>query len=218
MKILDKNTDFYDYMQYMYRDDIYVFDRRDSFVLTKEMLCGHLGWYNYGKTGYVLLQVCNTFWLFKARLDYDKIFNHKVVDYDLAIVGTWKDYNAQRVLYKLCTIKFDFFKMRRLPDEMSSNELVDAVKHKIYNVLDIINKFVIYNGDHTKKVKTIPLLSECGLSKYIEPLDMYLSLEEYFSLEKSSSERTEPLGTTNDDKITRHGFDLKTSFRGKRKG
>lgn len=214
MKILDNNTDFYDYLQHTYRDDTYTFDRRDSFALTKEMLCSHLGWYDHRKAGYMLLQVCNTFWLFKANLDYDN-FN-RVVDYSLNIVGTWKDYNAQRVLYELSTIKFDFFKMRKLPDEMSRHELVDAVKHKNYKVVETINKFVIYNGDHTKKVKTIPLLSECGLSKHIAPPVIYLSLEEYFSLEKSSGERTEPLGTTNEDKITRHGFDLKSSFRGKR--
>lgn len=215
MRILDKNTDFYDYIQYMYHDDTYVFDRRDSFVLTKEMMCRHLGWYDHRKTGYMLLQICNTFWLFKANLTYDNF--SIVVDYSLNLVGTWKDYNAQRVLYKLCTIKFDFFKIRKLPDEMSSSELIDAVKHKNYKVVEIINNFTIYNGDNTKKVKTVPLLSECGLSKYIEPLDIYLSLEEYFSLEKSSSERTEPLGATNEDRITRHGFDMKTSFRGKRK-
>ena len=215
MKILDKNTDFYDCLQYIYRDDTYVFDRRDSFVLTKEMMRSHLGWYDHGKAGYMLLQVCNTFWLFKANLDYDN-FN-RVADYSLNIVGTWKDYNAQRVLYKLCTIKFDFFKIRKLPDEMSSSELIDAVKHENYETIEVLNKFTIYNGDNTKKVKTIPLLSECGLSKHIEALDIYLSLEEYFSLEKSSGERTEPLGATNEDKIIRHGFDLKTSFRGKRK-
>lgn len=215
MKILDKNTDFYDYIQYIYNDDTYTFDRRDSFMLTKEELCRYLGWYNHS---YILLQVCNTFWLFKTKLYYDKIFRHEVVDYDLTLAGTWKDYSAQRVIYKLSIIKFDFFKMRRLPDEMSSSELVDAVNHRNYETVKVINKFTIYNGDNTKKVKTIPLLSECGLSKHIEALDIYLSLEEYFSLEKSSSERTEPLGTTNDDKITRHGFDLKTSFRGKRKG
>lgn len=216
MKILDKNTDFYDYIQYMYRDDTYTFDRRDSFVLTKEMMCSHLGWYDRRKTNYLLLQVCNSFWLFKANLEYDKSFSYRVVDYDLTLVGTWKNYSAQRVLYKLSTVKFDFFKIRRLPDEMSSSELVDAVKHGNYETVEVLNKFTIYNGDHTKKVKTIPLLSECGLSKHIEALDIYLSLEEYFSLEKSSGERTEPLGTTNEDKITRHGFDLKSSFRGKR--
>lgn len=216
MKILDKNTDFYDYVQYMYRDDTYTFDRRDSFVLTKEMLCGHLYWYDHRKTGYILLQVCNSFWLFKANLEYDKSFSYRVADYDLTLVGTWKNYSTQRVLYNLSIIKFDFFKIRRLPDEMNGSDLIDAVKHRNYEIIDAINKFVIYNGDHTKKVKTIPLLSECGLSKYIEPLDIYLSLEEYFSLEAQANERTEPIGATNEDKIVRHGFDLKTSFRGKR--
>jgi len=217
MRIIDKNTDFYDYLQYIYRDDTYVFDRRDSFMLTKEELCYHLGWYDHKKTAYLLLQVCHSFWLFRADMEYDNIFAY-AIDYSLTLVGTWKNYSAQRVLYKLSTIKFDFFKIRRLPDEMSSSELIDAVKHENYETVEVLNKFTIYNGDNTKKVKTIPLLSECGLSKYIEPLDIYLSLEEYFSLEKSSNERTEPLGTTNDDRVTRHGFDLKTSFRGKRKG
>lgn len=217
MRILDKNTDFYDYMQYMYRDDTYVFDRRNSFMLTKEMLCSHLGWYDHRKTGYMLLQVCNTFWLFKANLEYDKSFSYRVADYELLLIGNWKDYNVQRVLYKLCTVKFNFFKIRKLEDEMSSSELIDTVKHGDYETVETINKFTIYNGDHTKKVKTIPLLSECGLSKYIEPLDIYLALEEYFSLKTQANERTEPIGATNEDKITRHGFDLKTSFRGKRK-
>ena len=43
----------------------------------------------------------------------------------------------------------------------------------------------------------------------------YPDFEEYFALEKSSTERREPLGTTDIDKIESHGFDKKTSFRGK---
>jgi hypothetical protein len=35
-------------------------------------------------------------------------------------------------------------------------------------------------------------------------------------MEKSKLETTEAKGTTNDDKIIMHGFDTKTSFRGKK--
>ena len=42
MRIIDKNTDFYDYLQNVYRDDSVTYDRTDSFILTKEMLCHHL--------------------------------------------------------------------------------------------------------------------------------------------------------------------------------
>ena len=45
--------------------------------------------------------------------------------------------------------------------------------------------------------------------------ETYLAFEEYFSLEKTSQERRDPLGTTDIDKIESHGFDKKTSFRGK---
>jgi hypothetical protein len=46
-------------------------------------------------------------------------------------------------------------------------------------------------------------------------VDVFCSIEEHFSREKTAAERTEPLGATNNDKIIMHGFDTKTSFRGK---
>ena len=42
MRIIDKNTDFYDFLQNMYPDNSLTFDRTDSFVLTKDILCKHL--------------------------------------------------------------------------------------------------------------------------------------------------------------------------------
>ena len=40
MRIIDKNKDFYDYLQGIYPDRLLVFDRTGSFVLTKQALCG----------------------------------------------------------------------------------------------------------------------------------------------------------------------------------
>ena len=71
MRIIDKNTDFYDYYQNIYHDDSLTFDRTDSFLLTKENLCGYLPVDKYTPEGdfeYLLLQVCNTFWLFLVIL------------------------------------------------------------------------------------------------------------------------------------------------------
>ena len=42
MRIIDKNTDFYDYCQNMCRDNSLTFDRTDSFILSKDDLCGNL--------------------------------------------------------------------------------------------------------------------------------------------------------------------------------
>ena len=63
--------------------------------------------------------------------------------------------------------------------------------------------------------KHISLLKSCGLASCIEPLDIYLAFEEYFSTEKTAAERTESAGLTDKERIENHGFDLKESFRGK---
>ena len=53
------------------------------------------------------------------------------------------------------------------------------------------------------------------MADYIDPLEMFLSLEEYFSLEKQANERSESIGLTDKERIENHGFSTKTSFRGK---
>ena len=42
MRILDKNVDFYDHYENIYRDNTYTFDRTASFFITKEMVCDKL--------------------------------------------------------------------------------------------------------------------------------------------------------------------------------
>ena len=42
MRIIDKNTDFYDFYQNLYPDKTFTFDRRDSYLLTKDIMCDHL--------------------------------------------------------------------------------------------------------------------------------------------------------------------------------
>ena len=60
MRIIDKNTDFYDYYQNMYPDNSLTFDRTDSFILSKDDLCRYLYVDKYTRDGdfeYLLLQV-----------------------------------------------------------------------------------------------------------------------------------------------------------------
>ena len=42
MRIIDKNTDYYDYLQNVYPDDSVVFDRTDSYILHKKDLCEYM--------------------------------------------------------------------------------------------------------------------------------------------------------------------------------
>lgn len=73
----------------------------------------------------------------------------------------------------------------------------------------------VFYGSKTYAEKHIPLLKATGFADQIDPLSIYLAFEEYFSLEKSSTERTESIGLTDREKIENHGFDIKRSFRGR---
>ena len=82
-----------------------------------------------------------------------------------------------------------------------------------FRVRKNFNSHTIYRGDNTNIEKHIPLLKASGLANEIDPIDIFTSLEEYFSLEKQSKERTESVGITDKEKAENHGFDSKASFR-----
>ena len=227
MRILDKNTDFYDYLQNVYLDSTLTFDRTDSFLLTKELMCNHLyvRWtYSPRKDkdrkhhNFVLLQICNTFWLFFVEItvinEYDR-----PVDYEIELVTSWREYNKPRVLCDLAVIEFSY----AIGGQISLANgwwSVGYDRDKVHEKMDILVQAVNTNDYKVKsriEEKHIPLLKACGIASLVDPLDVYLSFEEYFSLEKTASERRDPIGSTNDDKITSHGFDTKISFRGKSK-
>ena len=236
MRIIDKNTDFYDYLQNIYSDNTFTFDRTDSFVLTKDIMCRHLyvnkPYSSYPKKNrryynFVLLQICNTFWLFLVEIT--KIDTYYLAkDYDIELLATWRNYSKPRTLCALDVIKFgyqiggqiaagrgfwsegyDGDKIRKKTDI-----LVKAIDTNDFEVKKHIDKHIIYCGNE-KIEKHIPLLKACGIAGLIDPMDVYLAFEEYFSLEKTASERRDPVGTTDKDRVESHGFDTKTSFRGK---
>ena len=239
MRIIDKNTDFYDYWQGIYRDDSITFDRTDSFVLTKELMCEHLRtgprWYNrLNPYRFLLLQVCNRFWLFfieiTKQIDYDI-----PKDYSIELITTWENHGKKRCLEKLDIVRFDWNVDRMISEYTGegvwvydrkkirnrSDVLVQAIDTNNYDTMRTIDKHTIYKGGASYKFedmkieKHIPLLKACGIANCIDPLEIYLAFEEYFMLEKSSAERTESVGLTDKEKISNHGFDTTVSFRGK---
>ena len=227
MRIIDKNTDFYDYWQGIYRDDSIVFDRTDSFMLTKDIMCEYLGVSSYRRRrshNFVLLQICHCFWLFLLEITKKKDYD-RPMDYTVNLIARWDNCDKPRCLVKLDIINFglnfyrkDWYKWREndqwaLVDDIDN--LIQAINQNDYYVDVSINKYTYYGGDGSQKEKHIPLLKASGLANSIDPLDAYLAFEKYFLLEKSSMERTESVGLTDKEKIGNHGFDVKTSFRGK---
>lgn len=238
MRILDKNTDFYDYLQNVYRDNSTTFDRTDSFVLTKESMCDKLTWIEsrwrtkicVGESDFVLLQVCNTFWLFLVEIT-EISEDNRVRNYSPELIAVWKNYNKPRTLMQLDIIDFSWDVSRMLYSKEKSwkeklvydkaiikkrqDTLISSIATNDYKVYDRIDRCRVCQAGDKYVDKHIPLLKASGFAGCIDPLDIYLSFEEYFSLEKTASERIESVGLTDKEKIENHGFDTKISFRGK---
>lgn len=235
MRIIDKRTDFYDYLQNVYYDNSITFDRTDSFLLTKEIICDHLymattHWNDRNPYRFVLLQVCNTFWLFLFKITSrrNEVFKSNFpTNYEADLLVSWQNYDKPRFLIKLDIIDFNYSVARQIRGKSSlweydknsimkrKQDLMDAVDNNDFQIIRSINKHTIIHGDNVQTEKHIPLLMASGMSQHISPLNIYLSFEEYFSLEKQSQERTESTGLTDSEKIGNHGFDTKKSFRGK---
>jgi len=228
LRIIDKNTDFYDYLQSP--TDTIVFDRRNSFLLTKKVICDRIIFLRgEDTTKFLLLQCGSTFWLFLLTATKLNTYGGPE-DYDIELLTSWKNYDKPRKCISFEIIKFNFtyrtlFSKHSEKDQVhdrimkSVDKLQYAIDHNEYEVssrLDTMKVYKDHKGGFVTSTSNIPLLKGCGIANLVDPFTIFYAIEEYFSMEKTASETTEPKGATNDDKIIMHGFDTKTSFRGKR--
>ena len=227
MRIIDKQNDYYDYLQD--NEDTLVFDRRGSRALSKEEIMDTinrvLDSYYHVPHVFLLLQCGASYWLFFVEgTDIKKRTGfcgpaETVSNYNIWILSKWKEYNQPLKLLSLQAISFNqswkykFYDVEyhrqtirtlnkdRLAE--SSSELREAAIHKDYKAYQDFSK------------KGYLLLKSSGIPNVIGPEEIYNAIDEYFSLEKTAAESTVAQGTTNNDKIKNHGFDTKVSFRGK---
>ena len=224
MRIIDKLYDYYDYLQD--HNDTLVFDRRNSYVVTKEDILCTLDTRCGRKDNLLMLQCGATYWLFRVNMTkIDESQEHALprpLDYDMELLIFWKDYEHGIKLLKfdrledICwrsiswqhrNISFDMIRTR--------NEILrDAIIHRNFEYADSYNE---HCDPQKKGTYLYPILKECGIASLVDPETLFYAIEEYFSLKKTESEKTVAEGTTNTDKIINHGFDTKTSFRGKMK-
>ena len=225
MRIIDNRHDFYDYLQDS--TDTIVFDRRNSFLLTKEHLCSHVEPIHlYAKDRdiyrFLLLQCGATYWLILMTIT--KFNSFKILDYKLELLSMWKNYDKSTIPIKLSEIKINaLYKYMHYKYDTYTNyinnatNLQDAINNNDFKEERIISHCMIskcIKNTIKREIKDMPILNACGIMNIIDPVDIFTAIEEHFSLEKTNSERIEPLGATNDDKIVMHGFDTKISFRG----
>ena len=223
MRIIDSNKDFYDFYQNIYRDSSLTFDRRDSYDLSKEEFASHF-YYNQkpafkyfsrtsGEMQYVLLQVCNTFWFFALKITRVNE-SGKCVDYELRLLDSWKDYTKETKLICLSHVGFRYYTVGDVP------RMIEGIKTNDYFTLYEFNKFDLVKSSGREVVREerhIPILQNIGIAGEVDPLEIYLAIEEFLGMQITNNERTESIGLTDKEKVENHGFDTKESFRGKRK-
>lgn len=221
MRIIDSNKDYYDFWQNIWRDDSVTFDRRDSYDLSKEEFASAFvdesyRWSKHAmkyrgdsdKHKFVLLQVCNNFWLFDLFIT-KTVSTGICKDYELHLIETWQDYTRAAELIRLSAIRCYWF---------LRSDATNAIKRGEYKVEKVFNEFSNIKSQgvgFTKDVRHIPILKNIGIAAEVPAEKIFLALEEYFMTQKRNMERTESVGLTDIEKVTNHGFDAKTSFRGK---
>lgn len=206
MRIIDNKHDFYDYLQDS--TDTIVFDRRNSYMLSKTDISRHFDFVRYdrkAKYRFLLIQAGVTYWLFLIRIE----------DFYIIPICTWKNYNKPNRLIALDIITFRLSYYLKDNDDYSldkikrnTDKLISAIDNNEISTVNVIT-YPHYNQ--------IPIFASCGFGSYIDATEMFCAIEEYFSIEKTKSETTVAKGTTDKDKITTHGFDVKTSFRSNKK-
>lgn len=204
MRIIDKNKDFYDYLQ-CYDDDL-VYDRRGSIILTNEDICDL--WCSFHEDfsdKYLLLQVGYSYWLMIAKCKSVAVSSttneFQSVDYSLELVDYWKDYNHFDSLHfgtvnKYFSSEFLFSKKW----DWKSN-LIDEIKRGNYE----------YKKDFTERHPNL-IFRKTKIPSVVMADDLYNAFDEYFSHLKDDVKVD---NMTDIEKVESHGFDIKQSFRGK---
>lgn len=215
MRIISKIKDFYDYISYEFsdKDDDIVFDRRNSIILTKKDIASFLRLNDYEKktyysdiSNYLIFQVGCLFYLIEVYdIEYKDVIycgvkQKEFSNYKMKVLSKWRNYNNKDVM--------NFYKLHRYFYYKTDNQFIDYAKSEILSEDDKMERA----GYADIKDKTF-ILNETGLASVIDPKEIYLGLDEYFSSLITDREKRESVGITNNEKIVNHGFDKKTSFR-----
>jgi len=215
MRIISKIKDFYDYISYEFsdKDDDIVFDRRNSIIITKNDIASFLGLNRYEKktyysdiSNYLIFQVGCLFFLIEV---YDVEYKDVIVcgikekefsNYKMKVLSKWRNYNSKDVM--------NFYKLHRYFYYKTDNQFIDYAKNEILSEDDKMK-----SAGYTNIKDKVFILNETGLASIIDPKEIYLALDEYFSSLITDKEKRESVGITNNEKIVNHGFDKKISFR-----
>lgn len=229
MKIIDRNSDYYDYLwQQNGGDDEVVFDRRGSVLLSKQTLCDAINCgdgcyrivngkkrfipllpYNFfpweKKNGepfflFVLAAGFNFFVIKLSSLRYEENTN-LLIDFSMELICSRKWYEYKGEPLNLYTVDSKAF----VVDKLSAEEWHKA-NFSNCNFRPLLN----LSGELERC--PIPILRGAGFASIIPPEEIYCGIDEYLLASKNDVS-AESAGLSDADKAVNHGFDKRTSFR-----
>lgn len=192
MRIVAKEKDYYDYLQGVYGvDDKLVYDRRDGEVwdfLEDGMICRVL----INGTAYVLIYLEGRF-----RNDLDAFL--KFSNTKLKGIGS-NSLRYSRIMSEKGMVKF--YDLENKNKVSINKDLREPV---------LINWFNLYREGWSKEFDKPFLLNDFNFASVLNPHETYIEISSFLGW--SVDNPPLPDKQTNKEKITSHGFDLKTSFR-----
>lgn len=193
MLIIDRNTDYYDYVSKLYGEDPQiVFDRRDSTILHANIDL-YTNPTNKAEYFYTLLEVGLTQYLLKGINIHRDKETERPTSCDLKLI---RIYNDQK----------NYF-----------NHPLSIQQVRTNYVFGVDSDQLILNNSLTEALTSIsellpsPILKHTDITKFIEPTTIWNELQNYIS--SLNNDRDTDVPMTQEERAELHGFDRKTSFR-----
>jgi len=202
MQIIDKNKDYYDYLQKVYgRDTTITYDRRGSRVMTDlfivELVAPPEYYYEQKNGALFVLEVGEVQYLFRVmNVAYAKFPMSGALGGEIELLTSFSDH------------KHYFEKeMTLVPAKRSGYNYAWFSKKykecpvKSYSELKVIPEWQVLN----------PILRETSIPSFITEQEMWVNLTNYIS--SKYNDKTVTIVNSDVDKAVMHGFDKNTSFR-----
>lgn len=209
MQIIDKNKDYYDYLQKVYgRDTTITYDRRGSTVMSDlsviRLIAPFTDRYDREEGAMFVVEVGELQYLFKASVDYAKVGIYsqfpEPVGGTIELLTSFSDH--QHYFEKEMTLvpatrdyPYDFHWRKGRTN-----------KYKYIPVKSFMELRV-------KKDRAVsnPILTDTTVASLISAQDIWIALSNHIS--SKYNDKTVEIVNTDVDKLQNHGFDKKSSFR-----